>query len=295
MSQERNKGARNEDFLMPDLRVLPSEALVPHEHADWKRVSRLEGRLRSDGYLKNPPIVAPIEGTGKFVVLDGANRTGALANIGCRHVLAQVVGYKSEGVQLLTWSHLITGRNSSTFLEEIRSVPGLEVQGASFWEARAGLASRDILAYVVTPPGDGEAGSRVFTVSTEQGRGDDTALLNAMVDTYKSDPLVSIHRVGSDDLDAMLPYYDSVSGLIVFPPYRPDDIMTLAMTGVRVPTGITRHIISPRALRVNVPLSLLMGEGTLAEKNEWWLEETKRRLASNQIRLYQEATYLFDE
>src|SRR6476659_1157775 len=77
-----------------------------------------------------------------------------------------------------------------------------------------------------------------------------TALLNAMVNTYKGDPQVAIHRVNSDDMDDLLDYYDTVSGLIVFPPYTPGDIIKLAESGARVPTGITRHIISRRALRV---------------------------------------------
>ena len=116
-----------------------------------------------------------------------------------------------------------------------------------------------------------------------------------MVNTYKKDLHVVIHRVSTDELDDLMSYYDNVSGLIVFPPYSPDDILKLAETGARVPTGITRHIISPRALRVNVPMSLLLGEQSLEEKNTWWHEQLKRKLEANEIRLYQESTYLFDE
>ena len=71
--------------------------------------------------------------------------------------------------------------------------------------------------------------------------------------------------------------------------------MELAERGKFVPTGITRHIISHRALRVNVPIALLCGDDPLEEKNEWWHEQIKSKLALNQIRLYQESTYLFDE
>src|SRR5689334_22878 len=63
---------------LPDLRLLPVEALVPHEYADEKRVARLVNRIGADGFLKNPPIVAPIPGTEQFVVLDGANRCSAI-------------------------------------------------------------------------------------------------------------------------------------------------------------------------------------------------------------------------
>ena len=62
-----------------------------------------------------------------------------------------------------------------------------------------------------------------------------------------------------------------------------------------MPTGITRHIIPARALRVNIPLDLLQADIPLAEKNAWWHERVKAKLADNQIRFYQESTYLFDE
>src|SRR5438067_8587497 len=109
--------AGGEHLDIPDLRLLPAGSLVLHEHADDKRVARLEARLRTDGFLKNPPVVAPIPGTNRYVVLDGANRTTAIARIGCPHVLVQLVDYKSDRVQLQTLHHLITGRDPATFLE----------------------------------------------------------------------------------------------------------------------------------------------------------------------------------
>jgi hypothetical protein len=278
------------------------EALVLHEHADNKRVARLEERLREEGYLKNPPMVAPIPNTGRYVVLDGANRTTAIERMGIPHILAQVVNYRSPQVELYTWHHLITGREPATFLEEIRGVHGLLVRPASLDAARAALAQRSILAYIITPDGT-DSRPAVYTVdaadaapgSERPSPQSSTLLLNAMVDTYKNDPMVAIHRVNTDLLEELLPYYDEVSGLIVFPPYTPDDILHLAQTGTKVPTGITRHIISPRALRVNIPLSVLSSEDSLEAKNAWWHEQVKRKLAANEIRLYQEPTYLFDE
>ena len=282
---------------MPDLRLLPVESLVLHEHADPKRVARLEERLRTDGFLKSPPIVAPISGSDRYVVLDGANRTSAVRRIGCPHLLVQVVDYSSDQVELTTWHHLITGRSPETFLDDIRSVKGLAATPSPRRDSRKQLDERSILSYVVIPASDEEDEATVYTVaaSSNESTRDATTLLNAMVDTYKGDPQVSIHRVNTDNLEELMSLYDDVSGLVVFPPYRPQDIMRLAEEGQFVPTGITRHIISHRALRVNVPLSLLCGEGTLDEKNNWWHEQIKRKLALNQIRLYQESTYLFDE
>jgi L-serine kinase (ATP) / ParB family transcriptional regulator, heme-responsive regulator len=293
-------GAPRQMVDLPDLRLLPVASLIPHEYADQKRVDRLVNRISADGFLKNPPIVAPIPDSEQFVVLDGANRTAALERIGAPHVVAQVVDYKSDQVELLTWHHLITGREPSNFLQEIAKVPGLVLYPVSLDLARQALSARAILAYIVLPiPSSGNNYS-VFTVdgtpgTDHHGTRTSTALLNAMVDTYKGDPQVTIHRVSTDELDDLMNYYDGVSGLIVFPPYTPDDIIALAVSGSKVPTGITRHIISHRALRVNIPLTLLESPEPLDKKNAWWHEQVKRKLASNEIRLYQESTYLFDE
>ncbi|HEX8217858.1 MAG TPA: ParB N-terminal domain-containing protein [Chloroflexia bacterium] len=289
---------RKEHFEIPDLRMLPTESLVLHEHADSKRVARLVARLQGDGLLKNPPIIAPIPGTDRYVVLDGANRVSALRSMGSPHVLAQVVDYKSDDVQLYTWYHLIVGRTPATFLDEIRRVEGITVLDAPLEVARAALADKQVLAYLVVP--HERDGTGVYLLdgvpgTDHHGTETSTALLNATVDTYKGDPQVTIHRVSTDNLDELVEYYDHVSGLVVFPEYTPDDILKLATTGMVVPTGITRHIISPRALRVNMPIAILMSPDPLEHKTAWWHDQLKRKLAANEMRLYQEATYLFDE
>ena len=59
--------------------------------------------------------------------------------------------------------------------------------------------------------------------------------------------------------------------------------------------GVTRFSISPRALRLNYPLSELAADKSLAEKNailERWIQE---KIASMRVRTYTEATVLFDE
>ncbi len=104
------------------------------------------------------------------------------------------------------------------------------------------------------------------------------------------------HRVKSDQIADLLALYDDVTALIRFPSYVPEEIMHLADNGYKLPTGITRHIIHGRALRVNVPLDLLMDEKrTTEEKNEWLRNWSKQKLARREIRYYQESTFLFDE
>src|SRR5689334_15744829 len=101
---------------LPELRILPLADVVPHEQADPRRVARLSRRIAVDRLLKNPVIVTPIPGTARYMVMDGANRTAALHEIGVRDVLAQIVRYDQPGVQLTTWHHLITGLDPSALL-----------------------------------------------------------------------------------------------------------------------------------------------------------------------------------
>jgi hypothetical protein len=89
--------------------------------------------------------------------------------------------------------------------------------------------------------------------------------------------------------------YGAVGELVVFPTFTKRDIVEVARAPVKLPTGITRHLIPGRALRLNVPLSVLTSPGDVAAKNRWLQEELHRKLLDHQIRYYPEATFLFDE
>ncbi|MDI6772316.1 MAG: hypothetical protein QME77_06965 [bacterium] len=91
---------------LPDLRIVPANALLLHEECDPARVERLAGRLSADGILRNPPAVAPLDDRTS-VVLDGANRVTAMHRVGLPHQLVQVVDYDDPAVRLETWAHLL--------------------------------------------------------------------------------------------------------------------------------------------------------------------------------------------
>src|SRR3954447_16002212 len=132
---------------LPDLRIVPLAAVVPHEQADPRRVARLSRRIAGDGLLKNPIIVTPIPGTSQYMVMDGADRSTALAQIGARDVLAQIVRYDQPGVALTTWHHLITGIEPNELLTGIAALPGLQLDKGTLAAARAALAAHQAVAY----------------------------------------------------------------------------------------------------------------------------------------------------
>src|SRR5512139_1742048 len=109
---------------LPDLRMLPSEALVPHEDVDPRRTERLSLRIRQEGLLKNPPVVAPIPESEKYVVLDGANRAMACIKLGMPHIVAQLVDYSLPGLILDTWYHVVSGMSLAEFEQAINTSHG---------------------------------------------------------------------------------------------------------------------------------------------------------------------------
>ena len=89
--------------------------------------------------------------------------------------------------------------------------------------------------------------------------------------------------------------HPGLTAVVVFPPFTPDDVRRCACNEVKLPMGITRHLIRGRALGVNVPLDLLAGDGSLEQKNAWLQEDIQSRLRQNKVRLYEEPTFVFDE
>lgn len=273
---------------VPDLLLVPADALLLHEDVDVRRVEPLVERLQTDGLLKNPPIAAPVAaedsaGDGRrYVILDGANRTTALWKLKAPHHLVQVVDY--DEVELDTWGHLVTGIPPESFAQSLAKTR-LDLDIATPQSARKRLARREIAASIANTTGD------VFALP---GGASETQVLHRLTSIYNGQS--TIHRVTTDNLAELLPYHEGVAALIRFPCYSPDEILYLASNGHKLPTGITRHVIPGRALRVNLPLAMLMDEQRSTEqKNEWLRAWITRKLTEREIRYYQESTFLFDE
>lgn len=279
---------------LPELRILPLDLLVEHEYNDAQRTEPLAKRLEAEGLLKNPPIVSRLDddpaADERYVVLDGANRTTALHHLGYPHVLVQVVPYEPPQVTLTTWHHVIAGIPIDEFTQALTSIEGLEFRALDLLHARAGLARRELLAYTIRADGV------VFAARTEIPRRnvhEQNRLLNAMVDTYKERG--KLFRAATDHLGEARSLYPGLTGLVIFPNYEVAEVLALARDGELLPTGLTRHLIQGRALRTNYPLSDLRSNDSLEAKNARLQDWLKNKSASKEMRLYGEATYLFDE
>ena len=273
----------NSDTLT--LRVVPLADVLLHEQVECDRVDKLTVRLGTDRLLKNPPIVAPCD--HRYVLLDGATRATALARLGCRDAVVQIVDYNTPGLVLETWNHLIAGLSVSGFLQSLRQLAGLQLNVATIDQANELLALRESIGTVVLA--DGHALSLFGAESiVEQAR-----LLNQVVALYEGRG--DLHRIAHSEVKRLLAEHARFSALIIFPRYRPDEIQHLALNGCKLPTGITRHIIPGRAMRINLPLEFLQAAQSLDEKNAWLAEWLAEKTRERRVRYYPEPVFLFDE
>jgi len=277
---------------LPDLRFVPTESVLPHERPDNSRLEPLVRKLREESVLKNPPVVTPLVGDGtpdtRFVVLDGANRATAARLAGFPHVLVQVVPYDDPHVRLTTWNHALSHYPHAEMEQSLSGTQGLSVAATDPLHARAVLARREALAWIQFEDG------AVLTLHGGKGIRERNALLNVVVDGYREHG--KFYRVEGDSFDDARRRHNDVTELVVFPHFAPAEILELAKAGDRLPAGITRHLVRWRALRLNVPIERLADtKQTVEQKNRWLNDWVLEKLATRQVRYYEEPTVLFDE
>jgi hypothetical protein len=86
-----------------------------------------------------------------------------------------------------------------------------------------------------------------------------------------------------------------MAGLIVFRRFEVEEVVTAVAQDRLLPGGLTRFVVSPRALRVDYPLERLASSADQEQKQaelDAWIRE---RVAGRRVRYYAEATFLFDE
>lgn len=274
-----------ESTALPDLRILPTSALIPHEDHDPRRVENLSQRIWSEGVLKHPPVVTVLPNSDQYVILDGANRCLALAHLSVPHIVAQHISYGDPGVELDTWNHIVCNIPLADF-EAALTTTGLQLTECSLEQARTALRLEQACAYIIC-----EAGVRMVARSEHSHH--PIPYLQRIVATYRGK--ADIYRASNDHWEKQAPYYPGMVALIVFQRLLPVDILEAVRNGSKIPSGITRHIIPNRAVNINIPLHVLASNWTLERKSEWLHDWLMDKMARNAIRFYSESTFSFDE
>ncbi|MFN3742110.1 MAG: hypothetical protein ACK4VW_05505 [Anaerolineales bacterium] len=271
---------------LPTLRILPLDSLILHEDHDLQRTLPLVEKLRSQGILRNPPIVMPLrDGSNRYMVLDGANRVTSLRVMEFPHIVAQVVEPDDPRVTLQTWNHVIWGMKPATLLRLLKQIEGLSLKKI---EVQHSFTPPDCTTLQVRL-----ADGRAYLGCTPAGLDEEMRVLHAIVNTYKERAFLD--RTSQTLVESFRPVYPDLTGLVIFPRFDIQTVLNLAGRGQILPSGITRFTVSPRVLHLNYPLHELSSAKPLEYKQEYlqhWIEE---RLKNKNVRYYAEATFLFDE
>lgn len=255
---------------LPVLRVVPLEDIRRHEEIDPLRVDRLVGRIEAEGVQVNPMICCFAPG-GELILLDGATRTESLRTVGLDHAVVQMV--EPDEVTLETWHHVVRECAASELLEAIAT--------------RSDLTLADAEGTPCIHLNDGSSHT-VFGVGISPN-----ATLSSLVASYVGKWKVS--RVTEPSVDPVTWSFPDWSAMVEFPILTLDDVMKAAVSDDLLPAGITRFLVSERALRLNVPLDLLAGSGTVETKQTALDELIGERARNGQVRRYEETVFILDE
>jgi hypothetical protein len=267
------------------LRIVRVDDVILHEGQDPLVVEKLAERLQRDGILRNPPIVA--EAAGRYVVLDGATRTGALNRLGIRDALVQIVDYVAHNICLDAWHHLILTMLPSDLLESIQALKGVTVERVDLRQVEHDLGMHKALCGVLLSNG------AAYRVQGAEDLETSVAQLNQIVNLYAGK--AQVYRAVTTDLNILQREYPTLSMVVAFPRYTPIEVTRLALNGAKLPMGITRHLIGGRAIGINIPIERLKSDESLEEKNAWLQKWLSQKIHDRKVRFYQEPVFVFDE
>ncbi len=271
---------------LPSLRILPLDKLILHEDHDMQRTLPLVEKLRAQGILRNPPIVMPLpDGSGRYMVLDGANRFTSLKEMEFPHIVAQVVEAHDPHVSLQTWNHVVWGLRPKRLLESLRELSTIHLQKINI--------QKSFEPPETTPAQIRLPGGSLYLAHTPSGLKEKVNALHELVNCYKE--RASLDRTSQTLVEGFKSIYPDLTALVIFPRFDIHNVLTLAGQGLVLPAGITRFTVSPRVLHLNYPLHELSSGKPLEYKEAYlqrWVEE---RIKRKGVRYYAEATFLFDE
>ncbi|HXV60826.1 MAG TPA: hypothetical protein VEK15_09035 [Vicinamibacteria bacterium] len=267
----------------PDLRVVSIQDLLRHEDVDLERVARLLDRLSADGVLRNPPVVARLRQSQKFLLLDGANRVSALENLEIPHLLVQVEDFDDPALEVRHWNHVVRDIEARTLTRKVHDIPGIV--------ARGGEPRRDGPDYLATISTGETASTHLYG---GEGIGERVFYWRSIVEVYHRGD-ARMDRVSHDDIETLRSHHPHFGALVSFPDFRKEEIRTIAEAGERLPSGVTRILVPRRVLGFNLRLPLLKSSLPLEEKRRWLAEEIQHKVTEHKVRYYQEPTFVFDD
>ena len=208
--------------------------------------------------------------------------------MGIPHIIVQVIAPTDQGLRLNSWNHVVWEHNPIRFMKNLAGISGLHLALNPGSILKPDIYQTSYLAVL------NNCRSRKYQLETEtMDLRTRVQLLNNVVDCYKERG--RLDRTSTEDVNFLRQTYPSFCGLLIFPDFSLHDLLTLSGEGYLLPTGITRFTISPRALHINYPLTELLSDKPIEDKNELLRVSIQEKINRKSVRYYPEPTYIFDE
>jgi hypothetical protein len=269
---------------VPDLRLVRTEHVRFHERPEPKRTLRLVERLRHEVALQNPPTVAAL-GNGEWVLLDGANRVSAFREIGWSHVPVQVIDYADPDVQLKGWHHLLLEGRALDLRTAYETLEGVRIERVPDGELTARLELRQVCAALV------DSDRTAWRLAPWM------SVLAEVVSAYEGRS--RLERIKVPDYESLPDVFHAVDHqLVLFPTLSKTELLSLVRDvrdGIRIPTGLTRHLIPGRALGLHLPLEFLTELTEEEAKMAHFRAFVDGLEMAGRIRYYEESVFIMNE
>jgi hypothetical protein len=204
-----------------------------------------------------------------------------MKEIGLPHLLVQIVDPKSPGLSLRTWNHVIWKITRDELIAGIEQIDEIDLLESDYPE----FMSNDIGRIQFTDNGTYKLTTTAPDLRSEK--------ITELVRMYGEQ--ASFDRTMIEDIRNLDDLYDRLAGLMIYPHFKVEEVVQFCAQNRLLPAGVTRFIVSPRALRVNYPLRNLAGDRSLEEKREQLKAFIQERLDKKGVRVYTETTVLYDE
>ena len=260
-----------------------------HEEIVPELLDELVGEIKSSGTVRDPAIVD----SNTLVVLDGMHRVAALRKLGCRYLPACLVDHQNPSVRVGCWYRTIRGEVSESKFLDLFRLLGLGVEPAPSEtasraldgrQASAALLTKDV-CYLLRGGGGGIRESYAWVKRIER------ALREEGLDVDYENELDAVQRARSGEVAATL----------MVPRVRKDDVIEAGLSGNVFAHKTTRHVLSARPVRVDVPLGWLNGDRPLEEIGRQFFDHLSKRKVKHlpkgstfEGRRYEEELWVFE-
>ncbi|MCE1165881.1 MAG: hypothetical protein LWX07_10820 [Bacteroidetes bacterium] len=257
-----------------------------HETTEFNRLRNIFDRIANSKHLMNPVIVGKYN--DEHILIDGANRLSTLKEIGCKLVICQIIDYGNPRIKLRNWNHLIYNLGINDIVNHCSSI-GLKSKRVEYTEGYDTINSK--LNYVLIS--EIQNGASVL-VTLDKSFFKILNQLNAVTKFY-------FNKYPFDRSEEEIRYkdlkkYSRKEGLLVeFPRFTKPQIVRIADSDIKLPAGISRHILDNRVLHVKYDINKLKDDSDLEKKRKDLDAYLLSKIDNNKVRQYRESVIVFDE